>query len=91
MRFTPTVIGGFCIGMYSGLKYSKNYQRNILVKKMNAKILKLPLEENGLLEIGAEIEGSALISANPLSEKVEYITRVLKMMWPYYEPNICKW
>lgn len=91
MRFTPNVIGGFSVGMYSGLKYSKSYQRNILMKKMNAKILKSTLEENGLFEIGAELEDGALLSANPLSEKVEYITRVLKLMWPYFEPNICKW
>eukprot|EP00210_Caulerpa_lentillifera_P007137 g6827.t1 len=91
LRLRLSVVGGFCFGMYSGLRCCKNYQRNLLMKYTNQEILRLPLSESGAFQIGSASENYDLSSANPVSEKVDYITRVLKLMWPYYEPNICKW
>lgn len=58
------------------------------VKALQGRLLGLPLGEKGLLQMvrphDRESDGSVA------SERVEYITHVLKLMWPFYEPNICE-
>ena len=59
------------------------------VKALQGEILGLPIGEKGLFQMVNPNERRRQVLT--ASERVEYITHVLKLMWPFYEPNICKW
>ena len=59
------------------------------VKMLQGRILGLPLGEKGLFQMVQPNDRP--MPEMTASERVEYITRVLKLMWPFYIPNFCKW